>query len=317
MMFLVGHDEPALVNRALADFLGYDRERFDKMPAVDVMERISHPDDYRKEVTLLHELVGRERPSYTIEKRFVREDGSVVFGLQTTTFFFDDAGTFRFGVSSIQDITNHHRTREQLQAAYEGAIDGLVAALESRDPYTVGHQHRVAQLACAIAAELELPEHQTSGLRVASTLHDIGKIAIPAEILTKPYGMSDVEFELVKKHPKVAYDILKEISFPWPVADIVLQHHERMDGSGYPEGLIGEEILLEARIIAVADTVEALASHRPYRPAVKIDDVLRHINEHRATLFDAQAVDACLRVFEDGFAFMEAGPIPEGRKRLV
>lgn len=148
------------------------------------------------------------------------------------------------------------------------------------------------------------------GLKVASILHDIGKIAIPAEILTKSHGVSDIEYSLIKAHPAVAHDILKEIHFPWPVADIVLQHHERVDGSGYPAGLRGDAILLEAKILAVADAVEALSSHRPYRAALAIDDVLEHIVENRSILFDPEVVEACVRVFEAGFQFEDAGPHP-------
>jgi HD-GYP domain-containing protein (c-di-GMP phosphodiesterase class II) len=154
------------------------------------------------------------------------------------------------------------------------------------------------------------------GLRVASILHDIGKIAIPAEILTKPYGVSETEYSLIKAHPMVAYDILKEIRFPWRVADIVLQHHERLDGSGYPAGLEGGVILLEARILAVADVVEALVSHRPYRAAVAIDEVMRYITENRATLFDPQVVKSCARVFEAGFEFEEVEPHRRGDHAL-
>jgi len=317
MMFLRGHNEPVLVNRAFADFLGYDQTWFDGMSPVDAIRQITHPEDREKEMLLLHQLMERKQSSYTFEKRFVRANKSIAFGLQTTTFFFDPHGTFRFGVASIQDITEFRDMRLELRSAYEGAIEGLVAALESRDPYTVGHQDRVAQLACAIAARLELTESQTAGLRVASTLHDIGKIAIPAEILTKPYGMTDAEFTLVQDHPRVAHEILKGIRFPWPVADIVLQHHERMDGSGYPKGLRGDAILLEARIIAVADTVEALASHRPYRPAMTIEQALGYVDEKRGELYDERVVDACMAAFEDGFVFQEAAPFPDGRRRLV
>jgi len=317
MIILRGHDEPLLVNRALSAFLGREQEWFDQTPAIDALQQISHPADYREERGSLHRLMDRQQGSYTIEKRFVRGDGSMIYGLQTTTFFFDPQGGFRFGVVSIQDTTEYRRTRGELRTAYEGAIDGMVAALESRDPYTVGHQHRVAQLACAIAERLDLSEHRTTGLRVASTLHDIGKIAIPAEILTKPYGMSEAEFTLVRDHPRVAYEILREIRFPWPVADIVLQHHERMDGSGYPKGLTGDAILLEARILAVSDTVEALASHRPYRPALTVEQALRHITEMRGELFDGDVVDACVEAFDNGFAFQEVSLFPDGRTGLI
>jgi len=303
MAFIRDHDLPLFVNQAFADFLGYEVDELDRIPASQALERISDPEDYRKELRLLHELMDRRSPSYTIEKRFRRKNGEVVTGLLTTTFFFDREDNFRFRVSSVQDITEHVRTREELQRAYEGAIDALVVALESRDPYTAGHQRRVTQLACAIADGIGLPEANRMGLEVASILHDIGKIAIPAEILTKPYGVSEAEYSLIRAHPRLAHDILKEIHFPWPVADIVVQHHERLDGSGYPEGLTGNAIRFEARILSVADVVEALASHRPYRPASAIRDVMSYLEEQRGTLFDPRVVDACLRVFEHGFEF--------------
>ena len=310
MAFIRDHDSPLIVNKAFTDFLGYEKGEFDRIPAAEALERVSHPDDYKREFVLLHDLMNRRSPSYTIEKRFLRKDGRVVPGLLTTTFFFDREDVFRFGVASVQDISEHVGTREELERAYEGAIDALTVALESRDPFTAGHQRRVTQLACAIADEIGLPEARRMGLRVASILHDIGKIAIPAEILTKPYGVSEVEYSLIKSHPAVAYDILKEIHFPWPVADIVLEHHERVDGSGYPAGLRGDTILLEAKILAVADAVEALSSHRPYRAALGINDALEHIQKNRTTLFDSDVVDACARVFEGGFRFEDAGSLP-------
>jgi len=313
MAILRSHDDPLLLNRAFADLLGYERDELERPSAAEALELISHPEDHAKELGLLHELVCRRTPSYTMEKRFLRKDGGVIHGLVTTTFFFDrESSVFRFGVISVQDISEHVRIREELDRAYGGAIDALTAALESRDPYTAGHQRRVTRLARAIADEMRLPETQRMAVEVASTLHDIGKIAIPAEILTKPYGVSEAEYSVIKAHPVVAFEILKEIHFPWPVADIVLQHHERLDGSGYPAGLRGDAILLEARILAVADTVEALGSHRPYRPAVAAPDALNHIVENRSTLFDPDVVDACLRAFESGFRLEDTGSPPGG-----
>jgi putative nucleotidyltransferase with HDIG domain len=192
----------------------------------------------------------------------------------------------------------------KLQRALEGTIHTLASAIEMRDPYTAGHQRGVAQLACAIANEMGLSEEQTEGIRMAGLIHDIGKIGIPAEILSKPGPLTELEYGLIKMHPQVGYDVLKEMDFPWPVAQIVLQHHERMDGSGYLQGLSDDEIMLEARILAVADVVEAMASHRPYRPAHGLDETLEEISRNRARLYDAEAVDACLKLFtEDGFTF--------------
>ena len=175
-------------------------------------------------------------------------------------------------------------------------------ALEKKDPYTAGHQKKVVRLAVAIAEELQLSKGQIEGITVASNLHDIGKINVPSEIWSKPGKLSDLEFAMIKTHCQAGFEIVKEIEFPWPVAEVLLQHHERMDGSGYPRGLTGDQLLLEARIMAVADVVEAMASHRPYRPALGIDTALEEISKNRGILYDPDVVDACLRVFrKNGF----------------
>jgi putative nucleotidyltransferase with HDIG domain len=171
-----------------------------------------------------------------------------------------------------------------------------------RDPYTAGHQRRVADLARAIATEMGISADQTDFIRIACTIHDIGKISVPAEILSKPTKLTDIEFSLIKAHAQSGYDILKDIEFPWPVADVVLQHHERMDGSGYPRNLNGEDILIEARILSVADVVEAVASYRPYRPGLGIDLALTEIEKNSGIFYDSAVADACLRLFrEKGF----------------
>jgi putative nucleotidyltransferase with HDIG domain len=182
------------------------------------------------------------------------------------------------------------------------AVTSLGNALDIKDPYTAGHQKKVVYLAVAIAEELGLSEDQIKGISVAGNLHDIGKIYVPSEILSKPGKLSDIEFAMIKSHCQAGFEIIKEIEFPWPVAEVILQHHERMDGSGYPRGLTGDQLLLEARIMAVADVVEAMASHRPYRPALGIDIALAEISENRDILYDPDVVDACLRIFgEKGF----------------
>ena len=164
---------------------------------------------------------------------------------------------------------------QKLQRALEGTIHALALTVEKRDPYTAGHQQRVAHLACAIANEMGFPEEKIMGIRMVGFIHDLGKIYVPAEILSKPGQLNEVEFRMIKSHARVGYDILKKVEFPWPIAQVIAQHHERMDGSGYPLGLSGENILLEARIIGVADVFEAIASHRPYRPALGLDKALR------------------------------------------
>jgi putative nucleotidyltransferase with HDIG domain len=202
----------------------------------------------------------------------------------------------------VQAEKDLKRSLEKLQKALEGTIHALAATTEMRDPYTAGHQRRVAELAGAIAEEMGLPKDKIEGIRMAGLIHDVGKISVPAEILSKPSKLNEMEMDLIKAHSQIGYDILKEIDFPWAVAKIVLQHHERMDGSGYPQGLKGDEILLEARILAVADVVEAMASHRPYRPALGIDAALSEIEKNRGRLYDPEIVAACLRLFrEKGF----------------
>jgi len=195
------------------------------------------------------------------------------------------------------------RTAE-LQKTLSGTIYALTMTVEMRDPYTSGHQQRVSDLASAIAKEMGFPADKIVGIHIAGMLHDIGKIAIPAEILSKPGRLSKTEFDLIKEHSQVGYDILKSIKFPWPVAQIVLQHHERINGFGYPNGLLGREMLIEAKIMGVADVVEAMASHRPYRPALGIDKALEEISINKGKIYDAEAVNACLKVFKDnGFKF--------------
>jgi HD-GYP domain-containing protein (c-di-GMP phosphodiesterase class II) len=166
-----------------------------------------------------------------------------------------------------------------------------------KDPYTAGHQRRMTNLARAIAGEMGLPPEIIEGLRMAGVIHDIGKITLPTEVLSKPTKMSDIEISLISEHVRLGYDILKDVESPWPMAEIVYQHHERMDGSGYPRNLKGEEIRIEARILAVADVVEAMASNRPYRPAVGLDAALEEIEKNKGILYDNAAADACLRLF--------------------
>ncbi|OEU66338.1 MAG: hypothetical protein BBJ57_01110 [Desulfobacterales bacterium PC51MH44] len=198
----------------------------------------------------------------------------------------------------------HKNTMNDLQKAMYGIIEAMGLTVEIRDPYTAGHQRRVAEIARAIAIEMGLSEHQMEGVRIAGLIHDIGKMVVPAEILNKPGKITEYEFGIIKSHPEVGYDILRKINFPWPISQIVYQHHERMDGSGYPKGLSGKDILLEARIMAVADVVEAMASHRPYRQALGIDIALEEISKNREVLYDPEVVDACLRLFkEKGFEF--------------
>lgn len=190
------------------------------------------------------------------------------------------------------------RTNE-LRASMLAFVTAIASTVEMRDPYTAGHQRRTAHLASAIAKELQLPDYLIEGLNLASVVHDIGKIRIPAEILCKPGRLDELEFGLIKRHPETGYEILKSIDFPWPIANIVLQHHERLDNSGYPYGLMADEILFEAKILSVADVVEAMSSHRPYRPGLGVEAALNEITLHRGVLYDTSVVDACVTLFQD------------------
>jgi len=200
----------------------------------------------------------------------------------------------------VVDITERKEAEAAQCALTHAAVDAIAATVEARDPYTAGHQHWVAALSAAIAAGIGLSAASVEGIRLGANIHDLGKIGVPAEILSRPTRLNDLEYELVKTHTRVGYDIVKNIVFPWPIADMVLHHHERLDGSGYPDGLHGDEIGIEARIIAVADVIEAMASHRPYRASMGTDAALSEIAKGRGTLFDPDVVDACLALYRDG-----------------
>jgi PAS domain S-box-containing protein/putative nucleotidyltransferase with HDIG domain len=205
-----------------------------------------------------------------------------------------------------RDITERKQAEQELLQSHnkllktmEDTIYTIGKITETRDPYTAGHQKSVSQIAVFIAQEMKLPKDKIEGIRIASLVHDIGKISIPAEILNKPTKLSEIEYSLIKDHSQVGYDVLKSIDFAYPIARIVLQHHERLDGSGYPQGLKGDEIILEARIIGVADVVEAMSSHRPYRPALGIDATLEEISKNKGILYDPEVVDACIKLFKE------------------
>jgi putative nucleotidyltransferase with HDIG domain len=198
----------------------------------------------------------------------------------------------------------HESTVKKLREILKGFVQTIAMTVEVRDPYTAGHQKRVANLARYIASDMGLSEEQIEGIRVAGIVHDLGKISVPAEILSKPNFLSEHELGIIRAHSQVGFDILKNVEFPWPIAEIVYQHHERMDGSGYPLGVSGEEILIEARILAVADTFEAMATHRPYRPALGANEAIKEIFLKREKLYEPKAVDACMRLIMDqGFEF--------------
>ena len=196
------------------------------------------------------------------------------------------------------------QTCKKLQKFIEDTAYIIMKVVETRDPYSIGHQQRVSKLATAIAQEMKLPQDKIEGIRIASLVHDIGKVNLPTEIISKPNKLIEVEFNLVKNYPKVGYDILKKVDFPWPIAEIVLQHQEKIDGSGYPRGLKGDEICIEAKILGVANVVEAMSSYKSYRPALSIDEALAEISKNKNILFDPEVVDTCTKLFkEKGFKF--------------
>ncbi len=230
--------------------------------------------------------------------------GSMAFGQDEIALLEEMTGDLAFGIRMLRLRQEQQRSAEQIRKGLVGTVQAIASMVEMRDPYTAGHQRRVADLAAAIAVAMGLPEERVRGLHLAGTIHDLGKIQTPAEILSKPGKLSASEFSLIKDHPQNGYEILKDIEFPWPIAQMVWQHHEKLDGSGYPQGLKGNEILLEAKIMTVADVVEAMSSHRPYRPGLGIETALAEITKGRGTHYDPDAVDACIKLFKEaGFVF--------------
>ena len=271
-----------------------------------------HPDDVPSIINAFNDSLQIPGCIAFLEFRFLHKDNSWRNLDVIAKNLLDDPAIEGIILNS-RDITERKRAEEELRQGFkklQRTVDGMITALavvtEKRDPYIAGHQQRVTQLACAMAEEMGLPEEQIKGIRVAGTIHDLGKIDLPGEILRKPSPLNDLEFGLVKTHPQVGCDLLKRAEFPWPVAQILLQHHERLDGSGYPKGLAGRNILLEARLLGVADVVEAMSHRRSYRAAFDVDKALKEILRNKGVLYDPQGVDACLRLFtEKGFAFEE------------
>jgi PAS domain S-box-containing protein/putative nucleotidyltransferase with HDIG domain len=245
------------------------------------------------------------------EIQHYRKDGSIFWVSINARCVYDDNGVPMYYEGTFEDITKRKLAEEELQNTMEklrkslaGTIQIVSMTVETRDPYTAGHQRRVANLARTIAQEMGLSSDTVDNIRMAGIIHDIGKISIPAELLAKPTKLTNIEFSLIQVHPQTGYDILKDVGLPYPVAEIVLQHHERLDGSGYPQGLKGDQILLEAKIISVADVVEAIATHRPYRPARGTEPALDEIEKNIGVLYDEKVVEVCLKLFrEKGFAF--------------
>ena len=299
-IYIIQDRKFAYVNPWFAEVFGYAPEELIGRP---FQELVADHDRSLVGENIRRRLSGAVKSmQYTFTGR--RKDGSHIdIGVHGTLATYGGKPAV---VGLLQDITERRKAEErarqhldQLEKAMFGTIDVVTAMVDLRDPYTSGHERRVSELAAAIGTEMELGEDMVKGLRVAGRIHDIGKISVPAEILSKSSKLTKVEFEIVQSHARQGYDILKSVEFPWPIADAVLQHHERLDGSGYPQGLKGEAISLMARVIAVADTLEAMAAHRPYRPALGIKAALKEIEEQSDKLYDAKVVAACLRLFRD------------------
>lgn len=294
------------VNDAYCLMTGYSEAELLAMRASD-LEAVSSASDRESNA---QKLVEQGKGSF--ETRLRRKDGGV-FDVEANVIYLPIEGG-RF-VAFHRDITDRKRaeadllrTAESIKLALAGTVQALSMTVEIRDPYTAGHQKRVADLAGAIATEMGMDNDQVDSIRLAGSIHDLGKISVPAEILSKPGKLSETEFSLIKTHPGAGYEILKDIEFPLPIADIILQHHERIDGSGYPNGLKGDEILPGTRILAVSDVVEAMASHRPYRPSRGIEAALEEIEKNRGVLYDTAVVDACLLLFrKKRYQLPEAG----------
>jgi PAS domain S-box-containing protein len=303
-IYIIQDDKLAYVNPRYAEILRYDSA--DELIGRDVLTTV----DEKDRAMVLEKLRLRSKggnATVTFEFAALRKDGvTVEVGVHGARATHQGRPAI---IGLIQDISEKKRAEERIQryiwelkTAFMSTVEVATSLSEMRDPYTAGHERRVGKLAAAIGACLGLDEQRIEGLRVAGYLHDIGKITIPAEILSKPGRLNELQYELIKGHPQSGYDVLRNVKFPWPIAEVALQHHERVDGSGYPRGLKGEAILYEARVMAVADVVEAMSSHRPYRPGLGIDKALAEIERGRGTAYDADVVDACLRLFRaDGY----------------
>jgi PAS domain S-box-containing protein len=291
-------------NDAALNRLGYNREEIRSLNFATLLSE----DQMSLALQSTQEILDTGYQRNAIELRLKAKNGQDVF-VETVGSVIKREG-IPYAVQGIaRDITDRKRAEEELQRTLESlrksfgaTIQAMVSAVESRDPYTAGHQIRSANLARCIATEMGLPKEKIEGIRMAGSIHDIGKLSIPAEILSKPTKLTNIEFSLIKEHSQKGYEMLKDVESPWPLAQIVYQHHERMDGSGYPRNLKGDDILVEARIMAVADVVESMASHRPYRPAIGIKAALEEIEKNKGILYDDAVADACLRLFrERGF----------------
>ena len=282
------------VNPFLVKMLGYDSK--DELIAIDIPTQLYLRKEDRPEPSQRNRI---------FETRLKRKDGPVItVEINSRVIYKDGKPVYYEGI--VRDVTERKITEKKLKESYQklqktlsDVIDTLASIVESKDPYTSGHQKRVAMLATAISEELGLDQDKIESIKIAALIHDIGKINIPVSILTRPGRLSEIEYDMIKTHSQLGHDMISRVEFPWPIADIILQHHERINGSGYPKGLKGKDIVLEARILAVADVVEAMASHRPYRPALGMDKALEEINNGKGKLYDPEVVDICTRLMKN------------------
>jgi PAS domain S-box-containing protein len=289
------------VNPALARMMGYDTSEELIEGVTDISKQIYvNPEDSERYKKILAE----EGIVQGFEARHYRKDKSIIWVSINTCAVRDPADKMLYYEGTVEDITARKTADERLKQHAEklkkslfGTIKALSMTVEARDPYTSGHQTKVSRLARAIAQDMALSNDTIDNIRIAGSIHDIGKISVPSEILSKPGKLTDIEFSLIKNHSQSGYDILRDAELPYSIAKIVLQHHERLDGSGYPQGLRNGQILLESKVVMVADVVEAMASYRPYRPALGIPAALEEIEKNKETLYDVDVVDACLRLF--------------------
>ncbi|MEW6077965.1 MAG: PAS domain S-box protein [Thermodesulfobacteriota bacterium] len=285
-----------IANQSMARILGYDSPA-DLIAGVTNIAGQLYVDP--EERARVFEIIEQQGFAKNREVQFRKKDGSVIWVSRTMHAVRDENGRARYYEGIIEDITDRKESVDRLRKALEQTVRAIASIVETRDPYTAGHQRRVADLACAIAREMGLSHDRIEGLRVAATIHDIGKISIPAGILSKPSKLTEHEFGILQTHPEKGYEILKEIDFPWPVARIVREHHERLNGTGYPGNLKGDGILMESYIMSVADVVEAMATHRPYRAALGMAAALEEIEKNRGALYHEGVVDVCLRLFRE------------------
>jgi PAS domain S-box-containing protein len=288
-----------MANQAMAKMFGYESPEDIVASITDtVRQHYVNPEDRDK----LKELIEEHGFAKGYEAQLYRKDGSIIWISMTMHAVRDKKGQILYYDGIDEDITNRKESAERIKKALGATVQAIAVTVETRDPYTAGHQRRVADLARAIATEMNLPADQIDGIHMAAAIHDLGKLSVPAEILSKPTKLTNIEFSLIKTHPQSGYEILKDIDFPWPIARMIQEHHERMDGLGYPNGLKGDNLLLESRILSVADVVESMSSHRPYRPSLGIEAALEEIEKNKGTHYDNAVADACLRIFrEKGF----------------